>query len=406
MLYQPKIRKFSGQEDPAQWKAEFIRREDEACLLQPLSRRCRVRVVLPRPRKHDKGLLGPFVTAFDTRWKAATTSNVHTVEVLPNSKPPNLADDVCQQYINYHTKRLHRAAAHMPAPTLSPASTTTTASTTTINTEFPRLPKEIEKLWQKNTRKAAKTAYQNNYVKNGFPLTADQTVIDRATRDAIAANTSVEQHDVKLRELEQTWCREKTSLFPDHVRSVFAAVRTRLVARDAKRTQRTTTLANKHQTQYRGVGELEQETRGEEERGEREEQGTSDAAASQPPDCKPLSESPTASAQPAPPPLASPRVRTVFDTTLHEPARFDWAAEVDVALGLSPPIPTKPAAAPITSQMAPHVIDARLPASPAKTSTDKQPQVPSKPPSPSVKVKSQVQSCKVFLKSSQSRLIV
>ena len=53
-----------------------------------------------------------------------------------------------------------------------------------------------------------------------------------------------------------------------------------------------------------------------------------------------------------------------------------------MALGLSPPIPTKPSAAPIMSQMAPRAIDARLPASPAKPSTDKQPQAPSKPPSP------------------------
>ena len=184
-------------------------REDEACLLQPLSQRCHVWVVLPWPQKHDKGLLGPFVNCL---WHPLEIG--YTVEVLLNSKPPSLVDDVCQQYINYHTKCLHCMAAHMPAPTLSPASTTTTASTTTIDTEFPCPPKEIEKLWQKNTRKAAKTAYQNNYIKNGFPLTADQAVIDQATWDMITVNTSVEQHDVKLCELEQTWCREKTSLLP------------------------------------------------------------------------------------------------------------------------------------------------------------------------------------------------
>jgi hypothetical protein len=199
---------------------------------------------------------------------------------------------------------------------------------------------------------------------------ADQVVIGGATRDVITLNTSVEQHDVKLHKLEQTWCHEKTSLFPDHIRSVFTMVRTCLVARDTRRTQWTTTLANKHQIQYSRVGELEQEMRGEEERGEHEEQGTSDATASQPPDREPLSD-PTASAQPAPSPLASPTVRTVFNMMLHEPARFNWAAEVDVALGLNPPIPTKPAATPITSQMAPRAIDACLPTLPVQTSMDK-----------------------------------
>ena len=48
------------------------------------------------------------------------------------------------------------------------------------------------------------------------------------------ANTSIEQHDARLREMEMAWCREKTSPFPDHVRTTFATVRARLEARDAK----------------------------------------------------------------------------------------------------------------------------------------------------------------------------
>jgi hypothetical protein len=35
-------------------------------------------------------------------------------------------------------------------------------------------------------------------------------------------------------------------------------------------------------------------------------------------------------------PASSPTARLAFDAMLHEPARFDWAAEVDEALGLSP----------------------------------------------------------------------
>jgi hypothetical protein len=39
-------------------------------------------------------------------------------------------------------------------------------------------------------------------------------------------------------------------------------------------------------------------------------------------------------------PAPSPTARLAFDVMLHEPARFDWAAEVDEALGLSPVAPS------------------------------------------------------------------
>ncbi|KIM75869.1 hypothetical protein PILCRDRAFT_91891 [Piloderma croceum F 1598] len=67
-----------------------------------------------------------------------------------------------------------------------------------------------------SSRKAAKIAYQNNVVKNGYPLTANQAVIDRATKTAILANTSVEQLDTQLHKMEMAWCRKKTNPFPDH----------------------------------------------------------------------------------------------------------------------------------------------------------------------------------------------
>jgi hypothetical protein len=286
---------------------------------------------------------------------------------------------------------------------------TTTASTTAIDSEFPCPPKEIEKLWQKNTRKATKTAYQNNYIKNGFPLMADQAVIDRATQDAITANTSVEQHNTKLCRLKQAWCHEKNTLFPDYLDATFTTVRTRLKARDAKHAQRAALLANSQQTEHGGILEVEEE-RAEASRGKGEIPRENDLPPSQLSNrtpVKPITASITGETAPhtngahtpalpakhsanrrsngsGEPPLslASPTVRTVFDTMLHEPTRFNWAAQVDMALGLSPPIPTKPTATPIMSQMAPRTIDVRLHTSPTKTSTDEHPQVPSKPPSP------------------------
>ena len=150
-------------------------------------------------------------TAFDACWKP-TTGNmhvvevVHVVEVLQDLKLRNFMD-IHQQYINYHTARQYCVAADTPELPMQTTTTaipehtdtaiaavfeTTTASTTAINTEFPRPPKEIKKLWQKNARKATKMAYQNNVAKNGYPLTANQTVIDRATKTAILTNMSVE----------------------------------------------------------------------------------------------------------------------------------------------------------------------------------------------------------------------
>jgi hypothetical protein len=39
-------------------------------------------------------------------------------------------------------------------------------------------------------------------------------------------------------------------------------------------------------------------------------------------------------------PAPSPTARLTFDAMLHEPARFDWAAEVNEALGFSPVAPS------------------------------------------------------------------
>ena len=59
-------------------------------------------------------------------------------------------------------------------------------------------------------------------------------MINRATKDAFAANRSIEEHDEKLHEMELKWCHERPGIFPDHIRITFAAVRSHLEACDAK----------------------------------------------------------------------------------------------------------------------------------------------------------------------------
>jgi hypothetical protein len=91
-------------------------------------------------------------------------------------------------------------------------------STTTSNPMYPTT--AIANIWWKTERKAAKTAYQNIVVKNGYPLMANQAVIDQATKTVILMNTSVEQHNAELCEMEMAWCRKKTNPFPDHICTV------------------------------------------------------------------------------------------------------------------------------------------------------------------------------------------
>ena len=194
----------------------------------------------------------------------------------------------------------------------------------------------VTDLWRKVARKAAKIAYQHEYY--GTVLRKPVLTQSRVQPVTTTATTTITAPaDTATSAAFETTPTDPSSATTAGLTAVFTP-----------------------ETGDEGVGELERETRGEEERGEREEQGMSNAAASQPPDREPLSD-PTASAQPAPLPLASHPVHTVFDTMLHEPAWFDWAVEVDVALGLNPPIPTKPTAAPITIQMAPHVARPRNP---------------------------------------------
>ena len=51
-----------------------------------------------------------------------------------------------------------------------------------------------------------------------------------------------------------SWCCEKTTLFPDHVRDTFTSVRTRLDDWDAKRKHQAALLSNNKCEERRGIG--------------------------------------------------------------------------------------------------------------------------------------------------------
>jgi hypothetical protein len=57
------------------------------------------------------------------------------------------------------------------AANLATNSVATTNSTATTN--FPCPPEELKLLWQKTAKKAAKKAYQDNLVRNGYPPTTN-----------------------------------------------------------------------------------------------------------------------------------------------------------------------------------------------------------------------------------------
>jgi hypothetical protein len=105
----------------------------------------------------------------------------------------------------------------------------------------------------------------------------DTAIIDRAIKDAIAANTTIEQHDARLLEMRRAWSREKTGLFPEQVSITFEVVRTHLEARDAKRVRVTAPNPSNKVLEHEGVKEIgkKREGEGEEERrGENEGVGT------------------------------------------------------------------------------------------------------------------------------------
>ena len=117
-------------------------------------------------------------------------------------------------------------------------------TTTTTNHETPRPSDEIQKMWGKIAKQTAKTVWQCSYGCPGQHLLIEgwqtqHTVINGATKDAIATNRSISKHDKKLHEMELKWCCERPGIFPDHICITFATVRSHLKACDVKRASRT-----------------------------------------------------------------------------------------------------------------------------------------------------------------------
>ena len=86
------------------------------------------------------------------------------------------------------------------------------------------------------------------------------------------ANTSIKELDAKLHGMELKWCHERPGIFPDHICITFAAVRSRLEARDAKRASRAQTATRYELTDFEGTMEGENEKKQREEREEMEKE--------------------------------------------------------------------------------------------------------------------------------------
>jgi hypothetical protein len=219
--------------------------------------------------------------------------------------------DITHQQLNHHLKSIQCPPAILKAPdhistapiaTSSNLTTTDTsltatspkrdqttiidaAPTTTTVDDYPRPTKELEKILKKTAIKAARKGYQLNYIKTGQTLepasdieARHAAIIDRAIKDAIAADTTTEQHDARLLEMRRAWSREKTGLFPEQVSTTFEVVRTHLEARDAKGVRVTAPNPSNKVLEHEGVKEMgkkrDEGKDREETRGEKESVGT------------------------------------------------------------------------------------------------------------------------------------
>ena len=86
-----------------------------------------------------------------------------------------------------------------------------TAATTTTSHGTPTPSAEITELRGLVARQTAKIAWQHDYGQSGQHHVFEdwrmkQSMIERATEDAIAANRSVREHDEKLHKMELRWC--------------------------------------------------------------------------------------------------------------------------------------------------------------------------------------------------------
>ena len=176
----------------------------------------------------------------------------------------NAARKTCE-----HAQQATKAHMSITAPTAPTAN-----STITLN--FPHLPAELKERWKLKANRAMRMALQNHFYKTGklmsIPIGSSHTVINQATQDMITTNTSIEQHDLKLCDVELAWCRKKSSLFPDHIRTTFASIRSHLKAHDVKRASRVRTATRYELADFEGTREGENEKKQREEREEMEKE--------------------------------------------------------------------------------------------------------------------------------------
>ena len=141
---------------------------------------------------------------------------------------------------------------------------------TTTSHETPTPSAKIMELRGLVAWQTAKTMWQCDYGQSGQHHVFEdwwmkQSMIDWATEDAIAPNRSIREHDEKLHKMELTWCQEKPGLFPTHIRTTFATVRSRLEAHDVRWAGQTQTATEYEMADFEGSRE------GEDKEGWREE---------------------------------------------------------------------------------------------------------------------------------------
>ena len=80
------------------------------------------------------------------------------------------------------------------------------------------------------------------------------------------ANTSIKELDAKLHGMELKWCHEKPGLFPSHIQTTFAAMRSPLEACDTKCGNQVPTATGYKFMGFEGTMEGEDEEKQREER--------------------------------------------------------------------------------------------------------------------------------------------
>ena len=115
-------------------------------------------------------------------------------------------DQIWQNAARKTRERAKRATTKPPTATMKPPTAITkppTATTTTTSHGTPTPSAKITELRGLVAWQTAKTAWQRDYGQSGQHHVFEdwrtkQSVIERATEDAIAANRSIREHDKKL----------------------------------------------------------------------------------------------------------------------------------------------------------------------------------------------------------------